>query len=98
MRMMTKTKKKGMVSTRARWTTKVSAIRARVARLPQSWAVPRPRTAMNARTAAASRSAKAVTASISGSERRPREAVAAAAPEVHGQEEARAQRDENATG
>src|SRR6266403_3010342 len=96
MRMMTKTKKKGMVSTRARWTTKVSAIRARVARLPQSSAVPRPRTAMNARTAAASRSAKAVTACISRSERRPREAVAADAPEVHRHEEARDQRDEDA--
>src|SRR6059058_5013646 len=96
MRMMTKTKKKGMVSTRARWTTKVSAIRARVARLPQSSAVPRPRTAMNARTAAASRSAKAVTACISGSERRPREAVAADAPEVHRHEQARDQRDEDA--
>src|SRR2546425_9451733 len=96
MRMMTKTKKKGMVSTRARWTTKVSAIRARVARLPQSSAVPRRRTAMNARTAAASRSAKAVTACISGSERRPREAVAADAPEVHRHEEARDQRDEDA--
>src|SRR5438094_3592414 len=96
MRMMTKTKKKGMVSTRARWTTKVSAIRARVARLPQSSAVPRPRTAMSARTAAASRSAKAVTACISGSERRPGEAVAADAPEVHGHEEARDQRDEDA--
>src|SRR6266436_6075550 len=68
MRMMTKTKKKGMVSTRARWTTKVSA----------------------------SRGAKAVTACISGSERRPREAVAADAPEVHRHEEARDQRDEDA--
>src|SRR5437016_2720715 len=96
MRMMTKTKKKGMVSTRACWTTKVSAIRARVARLPQSSAVPWPRTAMNARTAAASRSAKAVTACISGSERRPREAVAADAPEVHRHEQARDQRDEDA--
>src|SRR5438128_5252294 len=96
MRMMTKTKKKGMVSTRARWTTKVSAVRARIARLPQSSAVPRPRTAMNARTAAASRSAKAVTACISGSERRPREAVAADAPEVHRHEQARDQRDEDA--